>query len=200
MAMQLYCADRSVILQCFCDSPTCVYPQLPVSCPVCGFRRAEKPNTTFRCTRDNPHGRQAGIQPQSTYICRVQSSVWRLPKYWPPTPFPPSECVLPPHQRRGYTLAGRWGGGGSIFWKTPDIGLASYLLQYNLSTDTALFFLHCQLTRRYSCILIKTFHQKLCSMYLPLQNLRWRGKTSSSFGGDTAFFFLPHSEMLIVFW
>jgi hypothetical protein len=26
----------------------------------------------------------------------------------------------------GYTLAGRWGGGGSIFWKTPNIGLPSY--------------------------------------------------------------------------
>jgi hypothetical protein len=25
----------------------------------------------------------------------------------PPAPSPPSECVLPPHQRRGYTLAGR---------------------------------------------------------------------------------------------
>ncbi len=33
---------------------------------------------------------------QSTYICRVQSSVWRLPKYWTPT-------ALPPHQRRGGT-------------------------------------------------------------------------------------------------
>jgi hypothetical protein len=34
-------------------------------------------------------------------ICRVQSSGWRLPKYWPPTPSPPSECVLPSIQRRG---------------------------------------------------------------------------------------------------
>jgi hypothetical protein len=33
----------------------------------------------------------------------------------------------PLHQRRGYTLAGRQGGGGgSIFWKKQDIGLASY--------------------------------------------------------------------------
>ncbi len=32
-------------------------------------------------------------------FCRVQSCVWRLPKYWPPTPSPPSECVLPPHNR-----------------------------------------------------------------------------------------------------
>ncbi len=29
--------------------------------------------------------------PQSTYILRVQSSVWRLLNYWPPTPSPPSE-------------------------------------------------------------------------------------------------------------
>jgi hypothetical protein len=45
----------------------------------------------------------------------------------PPPPSPPRECVLPPHQSRGEdTLAGRWEGGGSIFWKTPDIELASY--------------------------------------------------------------------------
>ncbi len=68
-----------------------------------------------------------GLTPQSSYTYRVQSSVWRLSNFWPPpTPSPSSECVLPPHQRRGYTLAGRSGGGGSIFWKTPDIGLASY--------------------------------------------------------------------------
>ncbi len=60
------------------------------------------------------------------YIDRVQISVWRLPHYCPPTPSPPSECFLPPHPRRGYTLARRWGGGGSRHWKTPDIGLASY--------------------------------------------------------------------------
>ncbi len=40
---------------------------------------------------------------QSTYIYRVQSRVWCLPNYWRPPPSPPSE---------GYTLAGRWGGGG----------------------------------------------------------------------------------------
>ncbi len=51
--------------------------------------------------------------PQSTYIYRVQSNVWRLPNYWPPTPSPPSKCVLPPAPKAGgYTLAGRWGGGG----------------------------------------------------------------------------------------
>ncbi len=64
----------------------------------------------------------------------------------PPPPSPPSECVVPPTKGGGgFTLAGRGGGGGSIFdfflnfpkkyikqiyvfWKTPDIGLASYSL------------------------------------------------------------------------
>jgi hypothetical protein len=46
---------------------------------------------------------------QSTYICRVQSCVWRLPNIDPPPPSPLSECVLPPHRAvRGW--------GGSIFW------------------------------------------------------------------------------------
>ncbi len=61
------------------------------------------------------------------YICRVQSCVWRLPKYWPPTPpLHPASVSSPRTKSGGYTLAGRWGVGGSIFWKTPDIGLASY--------------------------------------------------------------------------
>ena len=40
----------------------------------------------------------------------------------------------PPQQRQGYTLAGRRG--GSIFWKTTDIGLPSY--SNNLSTPYCL--------------------------------------------------------------
>ncbi len=45
----------------------------------------------------------------------------------PPPPSPPSECFLLPHQRQGGTHSlGGEGGGGSIFLKTPDIGLASY--------------------------------------------------------------------------
>ncbi len=72
------------------------------------------------------------VNPQSTYICRVQSSVWRLPQYWPPTPLSAQRVGPPPPHHRGggggYALAGRWGGGGSI---TSCIGI----LQYNLCTS-----------------------------------------------------------------
>jgi hypothetical protein len=57
---------------------------------------------------------KGGVRPQSTYICRVQNSVWRLQKYWPPTPRPPSECVLPPHQRQGGTHSPGGEGGGGV--------------------------------------------------------------------------------------
>ncbi len=60
-----------------------------------------------------------------TYI--VQSSVWRPPNYWHPTPSPPRECVLPPHQRRGGgTHSPGDEGVGGQFRKTPDNGFASY--------------------------------------------------------------------------
>ncbi len=64
---------------------------------------------------------------QSTYIYRVQSCVWRLTNYWPPTPLSTQRVCPPPAAKaNGSTLAGRWGGGGSIVRKTPDIGFASY--------------------------------------------------------------------------
>jgi hypothetical protein len=72
--------------------------------------------------------------PQSTYICSVQSCVWRLPKYSPPPPppSPPSECVLPPHQRRGlHTRRAVRGMGVNIL---EDAKHVIGLLQYNLST------------------------------------------------------------------
>jgi hypothetical protein len=72
----------------------------------------------------------------STYICRVQSCISRLPKYWPPPPSLPSECVLPPHQRRGYTLAGRWGGWGVNILEDERHRIGH--LQYNLSTPKIL--------------------------------------------------------------
>jgi hypothetical protein len=53
-----------------------------------------------------------------------------------PPPSPPGECVLPlphpPTKAGGTHSPGGEGGGGSIFWKTRDIGLPSY--SNNLST------------------------------------------------------------------
>ncbi len=66
-------------------------------------------------------------QPQSTYIFKVRclaSSKILTPN----PPLHPASVSSPRTKGGGYTLAGRWGGGGSIFWKTPDIGLASYSL------------------------------------------------------------------------
>ncbi len=63
---------------------------------------------------------------KSTYICRVQSCALRLPKYWPPTPLSTQRVCPPPHQRRGVHTRRPVRGWGSIFWKTSDIGLASY--------------------------------------------------------------------------
>ncbi len=39
-------------------------------------------------------------QPQSTYICRVQSCVWRLPNIDPPPPLHPA-CVSSPAPKAG---------------------------------------------------------------------------------------------------
>ncbi len=74
-------------------------------------------------------------------ICRVQSCVLRLPKYWPPTPppSPPGELCPPPAPKAGGTHStGGEGGGGSIFWKMQYIGLASY--SNNLSTAVSLTY------------------------------------------------------------
>ncbi len=54
-----------------------------------GLYRGREEETLSKC------GTFVWLESQSTYIYRVQSSVWRLPNYWPPTPSPPSECVLP---------------------------------------------------------------------------------------------------------
>ncbi len=58
------------------------------------------------------------LYPSRYYTVRGQSNVWRLPKYWSPAPSLPSECVTPVFGEGG-------GGGGSIFWKTPDTALYS---------------------------------------------------------------------------
>ncbi len=76
---------------------------------------------------------------QSTYIYRVQSNAWRLPNYWPPTPSPPSECVLPPRQRGGRTHSpgGVRGWGVNI---SEDARHWIGLLQYNPSTAQGYMF------------------------------------------------------------
>ncbi len=68
-------------------------------------------------------------------IGRVQSCALRLPKYWPPT-----RRVCPPSATKagGTHSPGGEGGGGSIFWKTQDIWLASY--SNNLSTHGPVSF------------------------------------------------------------
>ncbi len=76
-----------------------------------------------------------GVLSQSTYIYRVQSSVWRLPNYWPPTPSPPSKSVLPPHQRRE---GGTHSPGGEGVWVNISEDARHWigLLKYNPSTGS----------------------------------------------------------------
>ncbi len=71
-----------------------------------------------------------------TYIYRVQCRVWRLPTIDPPTPFPPSECVLPPHQRR--VVHTRWAVRGWGVNISEDARHWVGLLQNNPSTGTTL--------------------------------------------------------------
>jgi hypothetical protein len=80
-----------------------------------------------------------------TYVeYRAVSSVFQ--NIDPPPTSPPSECVLTPHQRRRvHTRQAVRGVGGSIFWKTPDNGLASYSiisLWYD-STESLWYSINC---------------------------------------------------------
>ncbi len=71
--------------------------------------------------------------PQSTYLCRVQSSVWRLPLYWPPSPLSTKRVCPPPAPKvGGNTLAGWWGGWGVNILEDARHRIG--LFQYNLST------------------------------------------------------------------
>jgi hypothetical protein len=82
----------------------------------------------FLCSRNQ------SCASQSTYVCRVQSSVRRLPKYSPPTPVPPRECGLPPAPRGGgggTRSPGSEGVGGQYFGRRQTLDC---LLQYNRST------------------------------------------------------------------
>ncbi len=89
---------------------------------------------TITCynVRKPPHITGTHICSALTYVeYRAMSGVFQ--NIDPPPPSPPSECVLPQHQRRGGGGTPRRAVRGwwviiSIFWKTPDIGLASYSL------------------------------------------------------------------------
>ncbi len=74
--------------------------------------------------------------PQSAYIYRVQSSVWRLPNYWPPNT---------PHTRHGVR------GWGSIFRKTPDIGLASCIIPLHCTHNVHIKIVNLQEKNKRSC-------------------------------------------------
>ncbi len=87
------------------------------------FSPSRNASTSPRILREFP------FFPQSTYICRVQSCALRLPKYWPPTPLSTQRMCPPPAPKVGGTHSpGSEGGGGLIFWKTSDIGLATYCM------------------------------------------------------------------------
>ncbi len=71
--------------------------------------------------------------PQRDYYCKRAILCLSSSKILtPPPPSPPGECVLTPTKAGGTHSPGGEGGGGSIFWKTRDIGLPSY--SNNLST------------------------------------------------------------------
>ncbi len=72
-----------------------------------------------RLAPKSQHSPSAASVAQNTYIYRLQSSIRRLPNYWPPTPSPPSECVLPPHQRRGDTHSPAGEGVGGQYFGRP---------------------------------------------------------------------------------
>ncbi len=60
-------------------------------------------------------------------IVRGQSYFFRLPKYWPPISLSARRVCPPPATKAGGTHSlGVEGDGGSIFWKTREIGLPSY--------------------------------------------------------------------------
>ncbi len=81
--------------------------------------------TIFFSTLDICH---TYCQSQSTYFTvRGQSYFSRLPKYWPPIPLSACWVCPPPATKAGGTHSpGGEGDGGSIFWKTREIGLPSY--------------------------------------------------------------------------
>ncbi len=112
----------------------------------------------FGPTQPDTHVRTvAGSRPQSTNIYRVQSSVWRLPNYWPPTPlFTQGVCPLSAPKAGGGAHTCRAVRGGGVNRKTPDIGLASYSVIPLRSRPILPLLLY--------WILSNTFYIKICEI------------------------------------
>ncbi len=62
----------------------------------CGFESAALRNFFLMFLRFGTVGHN-----RREIIVRGQSYGWRLPKYWPPTPSPPGECVPPAYGAGG---------------------------------------------------------------------------------------------------
>ncbi len=74
-------------------------------------------------------GEGSRVPTENIFYCKRAILSSRLPNIDPPSPSLPGESVLPPQQRRSvHTRRAErgMGGGGSIFWKTREIGLPSY--------------------------------------------------------------------------
>ncbi len=96
-----------------------------------------------------------GLVQRGFDIGRVQSCVLRLLKYWPPTPLSTRRvCPLPATGGGGIHSPGGEGGGGSIFWKTLGIWLASY--SNNLSTVWCIGSLIKNITEKFDLIKSKS--------------------------------------------
>jgi len=94
------------------------------SCGTCSRIDSRKPRAPPRSVP--AFLRASSLDTLRDYTLRGQSNVWRLPKYWTPTPSPPGECVPSRFWCGGRTHSlGGEGGGVSIFWKTPDTALYS---------------------------------------------------------------------------
>jgi hypothetical protein len=106
--------------------------------PVLFFNRhcPDPPSAFTECLRQSSFKTVLpGLFPQSTYMYRVQSSVWRLPNYWPP-----ESVSSPPHQRVHTRRAVRG------WWVNISQDASNWigLLQYNPSTVVS----YCLMFRR----------------------------------------------------
>ncbi len=74
----------------------------------------------------------------STYICRVQSSVWRLPKYEPPPPLHPASVFSP-------RIKGGWGVVNILEDARHWIGLSQYSIIPLRGTAWSMFHRYCDI-------------------------------------------------------